>query len=376
MTDFRTRLLVAVLTLAALAVRVAVCEGAPNTEAWKAVCRIHNGSSAGSGTLVGRDDNSGLVVTCYHLFTEGDFGPVCSFTNGQRLVGKLVASDPTNDLAAIWISRPDVEPVPLADYRPEKGERIYSAGYGSTATNQLAVNEGIVDRHVDRGNNGDYEGVRITGTVRSGDSGGCFLNESGELAAVLWGGNEVGVYGTSSAFVNVMLKQCHGGVCRPYYRPVPMEPLQPRPPQVTQPKPTPSPPVQPSRPCNCDPGGGCKCGNVNSCTCSPDSRCSCDKKQVAALQVQIDALSLRIKQLEARPQYQPDYDKIAKEVQGRLPPIRVRQIDKNGQVAVNQYGEREEMNVWLGQNLNLRYTNVDNAQLEALEDRVKDLETD
>lgn len=59
----------------------------------------------------------------------------------------------------------------------------------------------------------------------------------------------------------------------------------------------------------------------------------------------------------------------------QLPPIRVRQIDRNGNVVVNEQGEREEMNVWLGQNMNLRYRNVDDAQVEALEDRVRDLES-
>lgn len=219
----------------------------------QAICRINNGDSAGSGCLVGVDESTGLVVTCHHLFTDGNFGPVVTFPNGQRMPAQIVADDPTNDVTALAIARPNVQPVPLANYRPDKGEKLASAGYGSNSV--LAVNYGMVDRHADMGD-GTYASIRLTGTVRSGDSGGPVFNSRGELAAIIWGGNDEGVYAAGSHVVNVALTQCRGGVCQPYriiqqpqqWRPAAGAPNYQQPPLVQVP-PKPQAPAQPA--CQC-----------------------------------------------------------------------------------------------------------------------------
>ncbi len=220
---------------------------APSQEMAAAIVRINNGDSAGTGCLVGVDDQSGLVVTCFHLFSDGDFGPIVTFPNGERYSARIVASDRTNDLTAMVIAKPSTPPVPLADYRPAKGETLHSAGYGGTGIGGLYVNTGVVTHYADTGGE-TYNTVKLTGTVRSGDSGGPIFNESGELAAVIWGGSPEGVYGTGSHSVGVMLSQCPGGTCPPYrirqpqVRPITVRPAQP--------------PVQPqqpaAKPCNCD----------------------------------------------------------------------------------------------------------------------------
>lgn len=276
-------------------------------EMQSAIVRINNGDSAGSGCLIGKSESAGLIITCNHLFTDGDFGPLVSFPNGERFQGTVLIRDTVNDLAAIQIGKPSASPVPLANYRPAKGDALESAGFGST--NILAVNAGTVTKYADLGD-GSYPAVKLTGTVRSGDSGGPIFNDRGELAAVIWGGNAEGVYGTGSHRVNVMLAQCQGGYCPPYriepqWREVPqVRPLQPPPPK-------PQTVVGPPGP------KGDKGDRGEPGPPGPAGK-DCDPAYVKALEV-------RIAQLEAwianHTEYKPDYAVIADEVQKRLPPI-------------------------------------------------------
>ncbi len=234
----------------------------PSLETRAAICRIHNGNSAGSGTLVGNDGKSGLVVTCRHVFDDGELSPYVIFPSGERAAGQLVAVDQVNDLAALWIGPVKVRPAVLANYQPAKGETIYSAGCGGLKENQISVNRGIVTHHTDTGD-GTFPGVKISGQVRPGDSGGPMFNERGEVAAVLWGGSTEGVVGTGSHKIAVMLRGCRGNVCRPnvqYYieqpQPAPQPQPQPQPGPVNPPPPYPAPnniQPPPAADCKCDP---------------------------------------------------------------------------------------------------------------------------
>ena len=262
----------------------------PSLETRAAICRIHNGNSAGSGTLVGNDGKSGLVVTCRHVFDDGEQSPYVIFPSGERAAGQLVAVDQVNDLAALWIGPVKVRPVVLANYQPAKGETIYSAGCGGLKENQIAVNRGIVTHHTDTGD-GTFPGVKISGQVRPGDSGGPMFNERGEVAAVLWGGSTEGVVGTGSHKIAVMLRGCRGNVCRPigqYYIEQPQPAPQPQP--GPQPGPINPPPVNPPPPANVQPpaAAGCQCDKT-----SQDARIIAIEKTVANLQATISAGGLK-----------------------------------------------------------------------------------
>lgn len=239
---------------------------APTPEMQQAICRIYNGNSAGSGTLVGRDERTGLVVTCHHIFSDGVSSPYVIFPNGERLPANVVAVDKAQDLAALSIMAPKAAPVPLADYRPNKGDIIYSAGCGGLDANRIMVNEGNVTHYTDHSGAGDYSGIKITGGVRSGDSGGPMFNANGEVAAVLWGGGIDGVYGTGSQAINVMLTQCPNGVvCPPARRQGNARPQQQQPQfqPINPPKPTAPHVQQPATP----PAKGCECKGHEPCKC-------------------------------------------------------------------------------------------------------------
>jgi S1-C subfamily serine protease len=78
-------------------------------------CRITVGDgSTGSGTLVDRNEVTGLVLTCAHLFDNATSNIIVGFPGGKRFVARLVERDRANDLAALLIRRPDVEPLAAA----------------------------------------------------------------------------------------------------------------------------------------------------------------------------------------------------------------------------------------------------------------------
>ena len=74
-------------------------------------CRISVADGAmGSGTLVGANDSVGLVLTCSHLFDSSKSGIVVAFPNGRRYAANLIDLDRANDLGALEIRKPGVEP--------------------------------------------------------------------------------------------------------------------------------------------------------------------------------------------------------------------------------------------------------------------------
>lgn len=263
-----------------LAIPLALCllvgagYGAPPKEVQQAICRIYvdepGGRSLGSGTLIGKDEQSGLVITCFHLFRESQSGIRCIFPNGESFQGTLLATDQKFDLAAIAIKPPSIQPIPLAVESPTVGETMHSAGFGSN--HHIAINSASVVP--------DYfkpTGFVIGGVARQGDSGGPVINDRNELAGVLWGSDGNTVHASGLEPIGVVLTQCRGRACQPYYAPryqdnPPMRPVPSRP----QPPPT-VPSVPPS-------GGaaGCQCKGTNACKCDPKAKaCACDPKAKA-----------------------------------------------------------------------------------------------
>src|SRR5262249_17325994 len=92
-------------------------------------CRITvNGTTLGSGTLVARDQSVGLVLTCAHLFDDSTQKIVVAFPSGARFAATPVEIDHDQDLAALAIRRPDVEPLPVATGDPSG--LLIACGFG------------------------------------------------------------------------------------------------------------------------------------------------------------------------------------------------------------------------------------------------------
>jgi Trypsin-like peptidase domain len=146
-------------------------------------CRIYVGDgSMGSGTLVDRNEGAGLVLTCSHLFDDTSEGIVVAFPNGQRFAARLIDRDPAQDLAALVIQRPEIEPITVDDNEPSG--MLTACGYGPDGQFRPLTGQ-ITGRAIPAG--ATYPSVKLSGAVRPGDSGGGVLNAGGRLVGVVWG---------------------------------------------------------------------------------------------------------------------------------------------------------------------------------------------
>ncbi len=157
----------------------------------RAIVRVVNARSAsrtaGTGTLVDADGEHGLIITCAHLFREGAGQVEVIFPNQQAFQAQLLKLDAAADLAALSIQSPRIEPVKIAAQFPRPGDWLVSCGYGTDG--QLWCNRGQALGYVSVGGGHGSETLELTGSARSGDSGGPVFDRSHQLVAVLFGTN-------------------------------------------------------------------------------------------------------------------------------------------------------------------------------------------
>ncbi len=146
-------------------------------------CRIHVGDgTVGSGTLISKNDETGLVLTCSHLFDAATSSIIVEFPNGRRFGGRLIDRDPANDLAAVLIQRPDTEPLSVDDGEPTGV--LTACGYGGNGNFRPA--SGPISGAV-QAVGATFPSLKIASAVRPGDSGGGVLDRAGRLVGVVWG---------------------------------------------------------------------------------------------------------------------------------------------------------------------------------------------
>ncbi len=143
-----------------------------------------NGASFGSGTLVYKQGKHALLVTNHHVIRDSKQEILVSFPNGFRSSAKVVASDPTWDLAALLIWSPSIDAVQITRTAPQPGDKLTIAGYGSGRYRAVS---GVCSQYVSPGLSQPHEMVELKAVARQGDSGGPIFNTEGELAGVLFG---------------------------------------------------------------------------------------------------------------------------------------------------------------------------------------------
>jgi len=148
----------------------------------------------GSGTLVDKDGDRGIVLTCAHLFRREVGAVVVVFGDARRFAASLISVDQAWDLAALEILPPKAEPVAVADGYPRPGELLESCGYGREG--RYWCNRGRALGYARTATTQTHETLQLTGSARDGDSGGPVFNQRGELVAVVWGTDGRTVGGT------------------------------------------------------------------------------------------------------------------------------------------------------------------------------------
>ena len=154
----------------------------------EASCRIEVKNDAGrplsegTGTVIARQDDLALVLTCAHTFYEPSFrdrlpaGSIeCYFARQRTLKGAtLLACDPNLDVAALLI-RADATTAcaPLAEDEPEQATPVAYYGYPLGSWTQKAVST-------------YYRHGWLNSPAQSGDSGSGIL-ANGRLIAMVQG---------------------------------------------------------------------------------------------------------------------------------------------------------------------------------------------
>lgn len=156
----------------------------PHPAVVRIIATEQDGASLGSGTLIARDDSSGLVITNWHVVREASTDPLVVFPDGFQSVGKIQKTDADWDLALLKIQRPKVAPVALSNQPPLPGDPLTIAGYGRGTYRAVT---GSCTQYVSPGVRMPFEMVEVSVAARQGDSGGPILNSRGELAGVLFG---------------------------------------------------------------------------------------------------------------------------------------------------------------------------------------------
>jgi hypothetical protein len=193
----------------------------PSSLGHSAHCRIFVADgSTGSGTLIARNDATGLVLTCAHLFDAATSNIIVAFPDGARYGGRLIDRDRANDLAAVLIGHPDVGPVSVDDdWRIElsAASMLTAGGYGGDG--RFRPVRGPVSGTVQAVGATDPS-VKITGTVRPGDSGGGVLDADGRLIGVVWGCRDGETYFTCGRPLRAFLDRVWRGRGREQQRPI------------------------------------------------------------------------------------------------------------------------------------------------------------
>lgn len=173
-------------------------------------CRITVADgSTGSGTLVGVDKSTGLVLTCAHLFDGSSQNVVVAFPGGGRFAARLLDRDRAHDLAALAIQPPRVAPIVVSSGEP--GGVLSACGFGPNG--QFRCVRGNVNGQA-TAVGANYPSLTIGGAVRPGDSGGGVLNTRGELVGVVWGQRDCVTYATCGRPVREFLNRIRGRVAR------------------------------------------------------------------------------------------------------------------------------------------------------------------
>ncbi|MCI6237477.1 S1C family serine protease [Porcincola intestinalis] len=155
------------------------------------------GESAGTGVIMGENDDELLIVTNNHVVADSDELTV-SFIDEQSVSAKVKGTDASNDLAVVAVSLSDIPDDTLKKIRVANvgdsddvkvGEQVVAIGnalnYGQSVTTGIvsALNRDITV--TDGSTQVNYEDlIQTDAAINPGNSGGALLNMSGEVIGI------------------------------------------------------------------------------------------------------------------------------------------------------------------------------------------------
>lgn len=133
----------------------------------------------GTGFFV---DNQGLVLTNQHVVNNSEYLAV-QIDRGHKVAAKLIASDPQNDVALLWVNMaalPNAMPAPLAHVAAgratvQEGERVFTIG--SPLSLEKIITTGIVSKV-------EQHTIMSDININPGNSGGPLFNKAGQVVGL------------------------------------------------------------------------------------------------------------------------------------------------------------------------------------------------
>ena len=145
-----------------------------------------DGAGFGTGVIV---NASGAILTSHHV-VAGARTIRLSFADGTRSNGRIVTSDPDNDIAVLFPDRPPQPIVPaVLGGGGQVGDEAYAVGHplGYFGSLSSGVISGL-DRTVETPNGRTLRGlIQFDAAVNPGNSGGPLLNRGGQVIGIVTG---------------------------------------------------------------------------------------------------------------------------------------------------------------------------------------------
>jgi len=142
----------------------------------------------GSGFIVSAD---GLIITNKHVVADDAASYTVLTNDGKKYEAKVLAKDPTNDLAVLKIEAKDLTPLTLGDSdNIEIGQTVIAIG-NALGEFRNTVTRGVIsgiNRTVQAGGQGFTEtleeAIQTDAAINPGNSGGPLLNLKGEVIGI------------------------------------------------------------------------------------------------------------------------------------------------------------------------------------------------
>lgn len=133
----------------------------------------------GSGFFINSD---GLAVSNYHVFQGTNIGAeIIKLATGDEVYKTLevIHSDADEDFILFRVNVSNTNFIPLANYKPQVGEKVYAIGSPRGLENTFSSGE--VSQWRDRNL------MQISALIDHGSSGGALINEYGEVVGITSG---------------------------------------------------------------------------------------------------------------------------------------------------------------------------------------------
>jgi putative serine protease PepD len=146
------------------------------------VVQLETGTGLGSGVVY---DKNGLILTAAHV-VEGSTDVVVRLSDGRRVNGEVLGTDPGTDIAVIDAEAEDLQPATLAiDVPLEVGQTAIAIG--SPFGLESSVTAGIVSavgRTLETQDGGAVSTVQTDAPINPGNSGGALVDRTGRVIGI------------------------------------------------------------------------------------------------------------------------------------------------------------------------------------------------